>query len=341
MTPRLTRIRLALPAAVLALATLIPGAAPVSAGVLTGTVLSGSGTATVSGLTRARLEVYATSSFGTTHMGATLKFRNATGTATVHDDVSLTGGALVCTQQLDSCTIDDEGVLDPYGRLDLAFAATGPKVKRDLTCFGSSTVYGTSVRRQGVLTGTLRVATKSKKLGTIRNSGTGHRVPATVPFTVQRTTYNGAGCPNVKASCAQRVMLEVEDFRIQAYRAYTGAKAGSTFYVRALPSLAPDVERSVAVGAEGTGGGALAVQTKATLLSASIGMAISSPFVTGNLGWTSSSDLISAPRFGCAATFRTGQLAGTLTWRTPGRPKVVQAISETATVTHLLGTLAP
>lgn len=342
MTPRLTRIRLGVPLAVLTLASLLLGsAAPASAGVLTGTVLGGTGEAKVSGLTRARLEVFATTSFGNTSIGVTLTFRNATGTATGYDEVNLTGGALVCSQQLDSCTIDDQGGLDPYGRVDLAFTATGPKVKRDLTCFGSSTVYATSVRRKGVLSGTLRVATKSKKLGTIRNSDTGHRVPATVPFTIDRTTYNGTGCPAIKATCAERVTLQTEDFRIQASRDYTGAKRATTYYYRTLPSLVPDVDRFVAVSAHGTAGAALAVQTKASLMGATFGMAISSPYLSGDLEWTASSDLLSTVRFGCDATERTGGLSGTLTWRTPGRPKVVTAVSEIATATHLLGTVAP
>jgi hypothetical protein len=326
----------------LLLLTLIAGgAAPATAGVLTGTYLQGSGGAKVSGLTRARLTIFTAEGLSTTSLSVALAFRNAAGTATAEDEVYVTGADLACGPKLATCTVDDNGRLGSYGRVDLMFTATRPLRTRTLFCEWSDTVIGSEVTRKGVVTGTLRLATKSQKLGTIRNNGPDRRVPVSIPFLVRRSTYNGAGCPATAEGCAQRVYLRQTDLAIQASRAYTGAKRGTTSFARDLPSSVPGVERSITVTAAGAGNAALTVQTKATLATASLGMTISSPFVTGTVSLTGTSDLLSGALFGCDATERSAVLTGSLTWRTPGRTKVTQAVSSSATITRLLGTIAP
>jgi hypothetical protein len=334
-------MRFGLPALALTFATLMTaGAAPASAGVLTGTFHQGSGGAKVSGLTRARLAIFVGEGLSTTSISVGLTFRNATGTATAEDEVGTLGAAMECGPKLGTCAIDDNGELGTYGRVDLTFTATRPLTTQTLRCASTNAVLGTMVTRKGVVTGTLRLATKSAKLGTIRNTGPERRVPVSIPFVVKRFTYNGAGCPVEPSSCAERVHVRQNDLAIQVSRAYTGTKRGTAYFTRDLPSSVPGVERSVTVTAEGTGSAALTVQTKATLATASVGMTTSSPFVTGSLGMTGSSDLFTVSDFGCDATERSGTLVGTLTWRTPGRAKTIKAVSSPATITRLLGTVA-
>lgn len=342
MIPRLRApVRSVLAIVSLTTVVLVGAVAPASAGIVTGTFLSGTGSTPVSGLTRTRLEVFAASSPQGATIGLDLAFRNAGGTAVATDTLQLNAGKVSCTAQLTSCTIDDQGGLGTYGRIDLAFTATGPKVKRNVVCFGTDIVYATEVARKGVLSGTLRLDTKSKKLGTIRNRGTGTRVAASIPFRMKRTVYNGSGCPTSAVTCGERIMVGSEDFTVQASRTYTGTKRGQTFLVRTLPSADPDIDRTVTVSAEGAGTAALTVQTKSTIETATFGLGISAPFLSGSVVATGTSDLFTVKRFGCDAHERSVTFAGTLTWRTPGRPKVTKPVAQSGSIIHLLGTVAP
>lgn len=299
------------------------GAVPAMAGIPVAPQLEGNATQRVAGLARTRLLLYA-SDLGGPVAGITMVLRtgNTAKTASAEDSWQLEGGTVTCTPKLTSCTIDAKGGFGTYGTVDLAFAATKPIVKKDLVCFGSDVVYATQIRRAGVLTGTLRLATKSKKLGVIRNGTGTHRIKAEIPMTMRRTTYTGASCANTNL-CAPSAWLNGQDYAVTGYRRLPTGK-GTTGFVRTVTSAEPDVRRQWYVYARGAGGTTLSLSTSSSLAAASIGTQPSAPFVTGTATFAAMNPKAATTFLGCDAESRTGQLDLDLTWHLPGRAKVHQ-----------------
>ena len=298
------------------------GALPAAAGVPVGTYFEGAARQPVVGLPGMTLSMYASDLGGPTgNLGLVLRKANAAKSAWAEDQWAVAGD-VGCTIKLGSCTIDDTGNLGTYGRIDLTFSATKAATKHDLVCFGSDVVYAKQLRRTGVLTGTLRLSTKSTKLGTIRNGVGAHRVKATIPITMRRTTYTGAACPATTA-CEPAAWLNGQSYRATGFRRLPTGR-GRTGYVRDVASAVPEVERTWYVYADGAGAAALSLSTATTLAAASLGTDLSAPFVTGTATFDATAAKTSTTHLGCDAESRTGELDVHLTWHMPGRAKVQQ-----------------
>lgn len=321
-----------LAAGLLAFATAALSAPPALAGIPVGPRIAITGGARIQGLPAGwRLEVQGFASGGSGTILLETETRNAARTATAEQQWTVNTASVSCTASLGSCTLDDQGGFGMYGRVKLVFEPRHAKVTRTLRCATDDAVIGTEVRRVGVLVGILRLDTRSKVAGVIRNGKGAHRVPLKLPVTVWRTVYNGTPCPIDPSTCGGVAHLRTTDTTNLLISRRLPAGKGTFSYLRDVSSAVATVERDQWVSGTLPGATLLDLQTADTLEAASVQMN-AAPFLTGTLTFTAGTPKIDDKWLGCPDVQRDGQIAIDLTLRMPGRKKALIADEQAGTL---------
>jgi hypothetical protein len=270
----------------------------------------------------------------------TVQRKNADGTGRAALVTRTDTSTLDCTASLKSCVLSDEASLGTYGVVDLAFAATAPRTAKERKCAGSDTIRAIEYRRKGLLSGKLRVDTKTDLVGVVRAGNGAHKTPASIPTTVTRVVPTGAKCPKVPpAPCVEEVQVSVSTtLGAPSLSANRRVAAGPT-HVRwnePLDVSEPAVTRYQFVEAKSPAS-ALAVNSLSTLNSATLEISGGAPYLDGGLLFAASSPKASAFVPSCdTAEKRLGAVLPSITVKFPWEPLLTLDDETDATLYHVI-----
>lgn len=266
--------------------------------------------------------------------------KNTAGTGRAELVTRTDDAQLECTVKLKSCVLSDGATLGTYGVLDMVFTATGPRTAKELTCNGSDTIRAIEYRRKGVLSGKLRIDTKTDLIGVVR-AGTGaHRVPASIPTTVTQLVRTGADCPDVPpAPCPEEVLVSVGTIIDAPGLSASRRVAAGPTRVRwnaPLSSSVAGVSRRQIIDVRSPAD-ALAINSLSTLNSATLEISGGAPFLDGGLIFAASAPKESAFVLTCdTAEKREGGVLPSVTVKFPWAPLLTLDADADATLYHVI-----
>lgn len=204
--------------------------------------------------------------------------KNAAGTARAYIGTRTTEAKLTCTTSLKRCVLSDEASLGKYGAVEMAFSATGPRTSKELRCPGSSAIRAIEYKRNGLLSGKLKLDTKMDLIGVVKAGAGAHRIPASIPATVTKVVRTEATCPDETApACPETFTL------VGGGLEATQRVGGGSTRVRwhdTLGASVPDVYRFQVIEAKAPAG-SLTVNSASSMNSATLEITGGAPFIDG------------------------------------------------------------